>query len=163
MIVVDIVSELFNPIWMFMDGQKAQGKICKSLGVVLRSLLLVCVLITYGGGSSLMQGVAWVSMLSSEMVNSSPFEDGVERTFSGENPCALCDLASSLREVEESANHVPSNKLSKQADVVEKMVNRLSSVRCFSPASTLILIEREQRESLIRISLEVDIPPPDFV
>lgn len=164
LIEVDISYEYFYAVVMFMNEQKAQNKIRKSFGVLLRSFLLVCVLVTYGGGSSLLQGVAWVSMLPGQIASSDSFEEGVTQTFNGENPCPLCEMASKLREIE-SGTSAPeqSSKTSKQVEVVEKIVHSSCLIQCVSPASSLVLLDEKLRNTLLRISLEVDIPPPDFV
>lgn len=149
---------------MFNSVQLARNKTRKCFGVLLRCFLLFCVLTTYGGGSSLLQGVAWLTMIPAKIVSTNSIEEGLIQTFNGENPCALCKIANNLREIEND-NSLPDqpNKLKKPIQIMEKTVHRSSSIKVISPISSLILFEKESHHTLLRISLEVDIPPPDLV
>lgn len=149
---------------MFNNEQIAQNKIRKCFGVTLRSLLLFCVLTTYGGGSSLLQGVAWVSMIPVKILSTGSFEDGVVQTFNGENPCTLCKISGSLRKVEND-NSLPDqpHTADPSVKIMEKVVYSSTLFHVISPLRSLVLFQKEPHHTLLKISLEVDIPPPDFV
>ena len=149
---------------MFINEQIAQNKIRKYFGVTLRSLLLFCVLITYGGGSSLLQGVAWASMIPVKILSTGSFEDGLVQTFNGENPCTLCKIAGSLRKVENDTS-LPNqpHTADQSVKIMEKVVHSSTLFYVISPLSSLILFQKESCHTFLKISLEVDIPPPDFV
>lgn len=51
--------------------------------------------------SSLLQGAAWLTMLSRNIVER-PLMEAMQLTFSGVNPCSLCVAASKMREQESS-------------------------------------------------------------
>jgi len=146
---------------MFIKGQN-ESSLRKSLKILLRSFLLVCVVITYGGGSAWVQGVAWISMLPSHISESESIGDGIEQVLNGENSCALCVFASKLRAVEtKSPAEFPTKEVN-NTDFVEKIYSERSIVCCVSPPVLFVSIEQDLCHELLSILMVVDIPPPDF-
>jgi len=80
----------------------------------LRAILLVAILFSYGGGSTLLQGVAWISMFAGEMENEVTVEQALKNTFDGHKPCDLCHAAGKLRASEQE---VPAPNNNDQAPV----------------------------------------------
>ena len=73
----------------------------KILTNAVRVTLLVSVLLTFGGGSTLLQGVAWVSMFTGELEKDVSVEEALKNTFDGKKPCELCLAADKLRQGEQ--------------------------------------------------------------
>ena len=79
----------------------------KILCNMLRAVLLVSLLLSHGGGSTVLQGVAWVSMFTGELEKEASLEQALVSTFDGKKPCPLCHAADKLRQSEQE---VPSPK-----------------------------------------------------
>lgn len=128
-----------------------------------RGFLLVCVLLTYGGGSALVQGVAWITMMPMQMIESGSFEDGIKNTFDGDHACSLCALASELRSSEEEVP--PSNKQDtvKKVDSKEKTAFALLKFKNVVPCNSFVLVAQERACLVQRLQLDVEVPPPDCI
>lgn len=132
------------------------------LKIVFRSLLVVAVLISYGGGSSLLQGVAWISMLPKQISLSGSFEKGVERTFSGDETCPICELAESIRHGENSPPLHDPDKGSAKTEIKEKNAFGFLSIKLSLPKGSVLKIPQEQKIYILSTPIEVELPPPSL-
>lgn len=64
-------------------------------------MLAVLLVVSLAAPSSIVQGAAWLTMLTRNIAER-PVIEAVQLTFSGENPCKLCLAASKMREQESS-------------------------------------------------------------
>lgn len=125
---------------------------------------MLCVLLTYGGGSAVVQGIAWVTMIPSQVLSTGSLEDGIKNTFDGEHACSLCALASELRENKEVPASVPDKpEKGKKLDTKEKTAFQLMTVKQIMANSSLVLLRKESRCCILRTQLDVEVPPPDYV
>ena len=154
---------------MFNREQGTLNLFQKGVKAFFSGFLIICVLFSYGGGSSFVQGIAWVSMLPAQIAHSESFKDGLEKTFNGENPCSVCELASVLRDSEyksqsldlSSKSHTQNETL-KSPDITEKTHVKFSQIQCLPPSTALLLVPSEYKYFLYMTTLDVDIPPPDL-
>jgi hypothetical protein len=61
--------------------------------------MLLMLVFSLAAPSSLVQGIAWVSMFSSNIQDHS-LSDSISRTFVTDNPCTLCRAADSMKKEE---------------------------------------------------------------
>jgi len=121
----------------------------------------VCVLLTYGGGSAFVQGIAWITMMPMQMIESGSFENGIKNTFDGDHACSLCALAAELRDNEE--NTPASDKKNKviKVDSKEKTAFTSSTFRNLIPRNSALILAQERVCILQRLQRDVEVPPPD--
>lgn len=81
----------------------------KILSNMLRAILLIALLLSHGGGSTVLQGVAWISMFTGELEKDSSLEQALVSTFDGEEPCPLCHAADNLRQSEQEVPNPKNN------------------------------------------------------
>ncbi len=70
-------------------------------GILPRCVLLLAAFALAGGHWAALQSIAWTGMLFAYSKDAG-FIQGVEKTFSGEAPCPLCEKIAQGREYEES-------------------------------------------------------------
>lgn len=95
----------------------------KILCNMLRAILLVSILVSHGGGSTLLQGVAWVTMFTGELEQQASVEQALSNTFDGEKPCPLCHAADRLRQSEQE---LPNNSKNNEPSPVKSSPKKLS-------------------------------------
>jgi len=132
------------------------------LNIIFRGFLLISILLTYGGGSSLLQGVAWISMLPKQISLSGSLEKGIEHTFNGENPCSLCGLAEDLRNRDKHTPTPDPEKGSNKMEMKEKITSLSFPPKPTSPRRTIVLIPQDRMMLLFSTLVDVELPPPDF-
>lgn len=132
--------------------------------VTFKLALVLCVVFSYGGGSALLQGVAWLTMVPKEIIATGSLQQGVKNTFDGEHPCPLCKAAEELRssDVQSPVDKPFPEKDTKPSPKLEKMAGILFPRYCFGGT-----VQRLQREDtsvpwLSSVSLHVDTPPPQL-
>lgn len=68
--------------------------------VLAKVCLLVAAFALFGGHWAVLQSIAWTGMLWN-YTQESGWRNGLEKTFSGEAPCALCKSIARVREAEQ--------------------------------------------------------------
>lgn len=117
--------------------------------------------LSYGGGSALLQGVAWATMLSKEMVTANSIEDGIRNTFDGSKSCSLCEASAKLRGQENPPADKPDAPKELKGKVAkEKISSGLPHrFKCFNNSSFSCV--RDTDVSILRsITISIDVPPP---
>ena len=130
---------------------------------LLKWFIVCSVVLTYGGGSALLQSAAWASMLSSEMQTAASFSEGVKNAFNGEKPCALCMAAQSLREGDHKAplDKPDTPKEKKTSSFAKEKISKILDMRFRPLMDSQFCCLRETIElRLSSVHLSVDVPPP---
>lgn len=99
------------------------GYLKKILSNMLRAILLVAILVSYGGGSTLLQGIAWITMFTGELEQQASVEQALSNTFDGEKPCPLCQAADILRQSEQV---MPNNSKNNEPSPLKSSPKKLS-------------------------------------
>lgn len=73
---------------------------------------------------SLMQGVAWLGMLTEYTVNETSFEKALEQTFDGQDPCELCHFIQESQDSEKSES-LPETVKKKKAETSFSLISEL--------------------------------------
>ena len=128
-----------------------------------RGFLLFCVLLTYGGGSAAVQGLAWVTMIPTQVISTGSLEDGLKNTFNGEHACSLCALASDLRDNEEDIPSPDQPEKLKKNEAKEKTVFNIAKVKLAKVSCSQTFRFKKTPCRIKRVQLDVETPPPDFV
>ncbi len=78
--------------------------------VLLKSILVIAILLSCGLGSSLVQIVAWATMIPDQLDKTGNIVAAIENTFDGNHPCPMCKLAAELRPAEQEPEQPGSDK-----------------------------------------------------
>ena len=134
------------------------------VSVLLKSILLIAVIFSSGGGSALIQTFAWATMLPSQISQSSSVEEGISNTFDGDHPCGLCKIAEHIRENEAGE---PAPKGGEQKQVSKKVTETWFLVACLQPRFSEVSREGfgnttpDQLGNIVYLG--VSTPPPQWV
>lgn len=133
----------------------------------LRLILLLALLLFYGGGSTILQGVAWVSMFTDELSNEASVTQALERTFDGEKPCHLCHAASKLRHGEHGIPNPKDNEPKPFKPTPKKPSDVFVFAKIALPKVNVSECDRGWIEFskpwLSRLIVDVVTPPPQLV
>lgn len=142
-------------------------------------MLVLSIVLFYGGGSVWLQGIAWLTMVPEQIVTSGSIEQGLKNTFNGKHACALCKAAAQLRAQEAQQELVffdPSKDAStspnapkKSGKKKEQQEKKGASHKLIGGANAPFHVTNAQQFCGLRatavlpalsVDLEVDIPPP---
>ena len=98
----------------------------------LRSLLVVALVLSLGVGTTVIQVVAWATMIPTQLAQTGSITEAVANTFDGEHACPMCDLAAAKRESEETPSPKSPESEKKKAKSPYTLY-RIPLVRCYPP------------------------------
>ena len=136
------------------------------LSNVLRTILVVAILFSFGGGSTLLQGIAWISMFSGELDKSMPVGQALKNTFDGKKPCDLCMAADQMRKGELDASSNKESQLPAKP-TLKKLCDGFIFSETLAPAVKISDCDRGWLESSTLwnpwLLSNVVTPPPQFI
>lgn len=134
----------------------------KQLGTSqLRSLLVVTLVLSLGVGTTLIQVVAWATMIPTQLAKTGSVTEAVKNTFDGEHACPMCELAAAKRKTEDTpAPQSPEPEKKKLK--ASYTIGRISPIRNYPPQlPSFTFPTNSPRYS--SLSDSPDTPPPQLL
>ena len=129
----------------------------------MRVFLALLLVFSLGVGTSMLQVLAWATMIPTQLVETGSVAQAVEKTFSGDYPCAMCELAAVKARAEkksESQPLAPGPKDEKQAPLV--LFPSSCPRTTVYPPREILLSCREAVTAPVSFSVLPETPPPDL-
>ncbi len=136
--------------------------------MLLKSILVIAILLSCGLGSSLVQIVAWATMIPDQLDKTGNIVAAIENTFDGNHPCPMCKLAAELRPAEQEPEQPGSDKPNNRDSERKKSADPyyFSNYHCSAKITLKAIMPIRTNcyiEHLLSRSIKVETPPPQFV
>lgn len=135
----------------------------RSLREPLRFVVVLTLVFSLSVGTSVLQMVAWATMIPTQLVETGSVQEAVQKTFSGDFPCAMCELAALKAETEkknDSQPLAPNSQDGKQAPLVLFSAPSPRTIVC--PPREMLTIRQIKTTVPASFSEAPETPPPDL-
>ena len=135
--------------------------------VLSKTILVLSMCLACGLGSSLVQVVAWATMIPDQLEKTGDVMTAIENTFSGGHACSMCEAAAQMRIAEldseqKKGSDTPIKKERKKGVESYYIVSLDRSVKAAFKELNILHAEYFIRP-LCRREGKVETPPPQFV
>lgn len=127
----------------------------------MRGLLIVSIVLSIGMGSTVIQVIAWATMLPAQLAETGSVKQAVSNTFDGKHACSMCKIAEAQREAEQQGQLPAQGQKKGAAKSIDLQRYQIASLQVYPPSGDLIPVRREQ-ERAQRVTTLPDVPPPDL-
>lgn len=127
----------------------------------LRSLLIVALVLSLGVGTTVIQVVAWATMIPTQLAKTGSVSQAVENTFSGDHACPMCEIAAVKRDAEETPAPLSPETEKKKAKSTYTICH-LSQIRSYPPRKEPFPFPRSSLR-LTSLAASPDFPPPQLL
>ena len=126
----------------------------------MRGLLVVALVLSLGLGSTVLQVIAWATMLPAQFAETGSVTEAVSNTFDGEHACSMCEMADAQRELEQQNQSSAPAKKKSLASSLELQRYQISKLQVYPPSGQRLPVDHDG-ELAETLAVLPDLPPPD--